>query len=111
MRTVTTEDLNTLTNADLTLVNSLGPEAFENTAIPGAVNIPLESDDFVARVEAEAGGKHKPIVVYSASEQCDSSERAARKLEGVGFTSVYRYTGGAVAWRQEADEAPLAKHC
>jgi rhodanese-related sulfurtransferase len=113
MKTITTDDLKALKdqNRDLTLVNTLASEAFEKTKIPGAVNVPLESDDFAARVEKEAGSKNKPVVVYCASQQCDSSEKAARKLESAGFTAVSRYTGGAAAWRQEAAEAPSGQCC
>jgi rhodanese-related sulfurtransferase len=113
MKTISTEDLKARKgqNGDLTLVNTLAADAFEKTALPGAVNVPLESDDFAARVEKEAGGKNKPVVVYCASEQCNSSEKAARKLEAAGFTDVFRYTGGAAAWQQESEEAPSGQCC
>jgi len=52
----------------------------------------------------ESSGRHKPVVVYCASEQCNSSEKAAKKLEDAGFTAVSRYTGGAAAWQKEAGE-------
>lgn len=112
MKTITTEDLKALKdqNKNVTLVNTLAAESFQKTMIPGAINVPLDSNDFAARMEHEAGGKNKPIVVYCASQQCDSSEKAARKLESVGFTAVSRYTGGAAAWQQEAEEVP-ASHC
>lgn len=104
MKTVTTSELKALKaqNGDLTLVNTLSAEAFEKTKIPGSVNIPLESGDFAARVEQAAGGKAKPIVVYCASGACNSSEKAAQKLEAAGFTAVSRYTDGAAAWQKEA---------
>lgn len=113
MKTISTEDLKArkAQNRDLTLVNTLAADAFEKTAIPGAINVPLESDNFAARVEIEAGGKNKPVVVYCASEQCDSSEKAARKLESAGFTDVFRYTGGAAAWRQETEEVTSGQCC
>lgn len=112
MKTITTEDLKALKdqNKNVTLVNTLAAESFQKTMIPGAINVPLDSNDFAARMEHEAGGKNKPIVVYCASQQRDSSEKAARKLESVGFTAVSRYTGGAAAWQQEAEEVP-ASHC
>ena len=102
MKTITTEDLKTLKgrHGHLALVNTLAVDAFEKTKIPGAINVPLDSDDFAARVEKEAGGKTKPVVVYCASSQCNSSEKAARKLESAGFTTVSRYTGGAAAWQE-----------
>ena len=113
MKTITTEDLKALKgqNGDLTLVNTLAADAFQKTKIPGAINVPLESDDFAARVEKEAGGKDKPVVVYCASEQCNSSEKAARKLESAGFTAVSSYTGGAAAWQQETEDVPSGQCC
>ena len=106
MKTITTDGLKALQdqNGDLTLVNTLAAEAFEKTKIPGAINVPLESIDFADRVRHAAGGKNKPVVVYCASRQCDSSEKAAQKLEAAGFTAVSRYTDGAAAWQKEAGE-------
>ena len=106
MRTITTDELKVLRdkNGGLTLVNTLGAESFEKTRIPGSVNIPLDSSDFASRVEQEAGGKDKPVVVYCASSHCNSSEKAAKKLEEAGFTAVSRYTGGAAAWQEDAAE-------
>ena len=65
MKTITTDQLKGLRekNGGLTLVNTLEADSFEKTRIPGAVNVPLNSSDFMTRVEQEAGGKHKPIVV------------------------------------------------
>ena len=113
MKTITTEDLKALKdrNGDLTLVNTLAFDAFQKTKIPGAINVPLESNDFTARVEKAAGGKNKPVVVYCASSQCNSSEKAARKLESAGFTDVSRYTGGAAAWHEEADTVASGQCC
>ena len=54
--------------------------------------------------------KSEPVVVYCASQQCNSSEKAAKKLEAAGFTAVSRYTDGAAAWQKEACEVP-AGHC
>jgi rhodanese-related sulfurtransferase len=113
MRTITTDELKALRdkNGKLTLVNTLAAEFFEKTRIPGAINVPLDNSDFVARVEQQAGGKDKPVVVYCASQQCNSSEKAAKKLEEAGFTKVSRYTGGAAAWNKEAEEVQAGQCC
>lgn len=105
MRTMTTDELQALkgNKKNFTLVNTLSAAAFEKSKIPGAVNIPLESSDFATRVEQQAGGKANPVVVYCASQACNSSEKAAKKLEAAGFTDVSRYTGGAAAWQEEAE--------
>jgi hypothetical protein len=59
MKTITTGELKAQCGkpGGPTLVNTLGAEAFEKTKIPGAVNVPLESGDFAARVEQEAGAR------------------------------------------------------
>lgn len=113
MRTITTEELKALQekNADITLVNTLKRDAFEKTRIPNAVNVPLESEDFVACVENEAGGKTSQVVVYCTNSKCDASEVAAKKLEEAGFTDVARYTGGAEAWQGEACATSTSKSC
>jgi rhodanese-related sulfurtransferase len=76
MKTITTDGLKALQgqNGGLTLVNTLSAEAFRKTTIPGAVNVPLSDRDFAAHVERIAGGKDKPVIVYCASQECDSSE-------------------------------------
>lgn len=106
MKTITTEELINLQDNDeiFTLVNTLAANEFQKTKIPGAINVPQESEDFVTRVEEYAGGKDQPIVVYCASRQCNSSEQAAQKLEEAGFTDVARYTDGAAAWQKEVGE-------
>lgn len=83
------------------LINTLSEEHFENTQIPGSINIPLESDDFVSRVEQTIGGKEQAVIVYCASHDCPSSKHAAEKLEQAGFTQVYDFEGGAQEWLQE----------
>jgi rhodanese-related sulfurtransferase len=113
MKTITASELKELLdkNGDVALVNTLGTESFEKTRIPGAVNIPLSDNDFAARVEQEAGGKDKPVVVYCASQQCDSSEKAAKKLEEAGFTAVTDFAGGFAAWQEEAGELAECHSC
>jgi rhodanese-related sulfurtransferase len=113
MKTVDANGLKTLLdgNEDVLLVNTLKAESFEKTRIPGAVNIPLENEDFVARVEQQAGGKDKPVVVYCASQECNSSEKAAEKLENAGFTAVTDFAGGFKAWRENSEAVSACHSC
>jgi len=110
MQTISTEELKTLREQDsnLTLINTLPEEHFAQTQIPGSQNIPLESDDFVEQVEKAAGGKDQKVVVYCASTECDSSPKAARKLEEAGFTDVVDYEGGAKAWQESGEKLQAA---
>jgi rhodanese-related sulfurtransferase len=113
MKTIEANELKALLdgNEDVLLINTLNAESFEKTRIPGAVNIPVEDEDFVARVEEQAGGKDKPIVVYCASQQCNSSEKAAEKLENAGFTAVTDFAGGFKAWQEEAAKVAECHSC
>ncbi|WP_425395863.1 rhodanese-like domain-containing protein [Aeoliella sp.] len=82
------------------LVNTLDEAHFDKTNIEGAVNIPQQDDDFVERVEKQAGGKDQPVVVYCANTECSSSTQAAEKLEKAGFTNVYDFESGAEGWKE-----------
>ncbi|REK18771.1 MAG: rhodanese-like domain-containing protein [Planctomycetota bacterium] len=86
-----------------TVINTLAPENFAQTRIPDSINIPQDQDDFAERVKEAAGGLEKPVVVYCASEQCQSSAKAAEKLDEAGFTEVYDFEGGAKAWREAGE--------
>ncbi|QDV72910.1 rhodanese-like domain-containing protein [Botrimarina mediterranea] len=88
------------TNQDFLLVNTLPSKHFDSTKIEGAVNIPQDQSDFAQRVEEEASGKSQQVVVYCASSSCDSSEKAAKKLEDAGFTQVIDFTDGAKGWQE-----------
>ncbi len=105
MRPITIEQLKTAQSnqSNFLLVNTLDPEQFEKTKIADSVNIPQSQENFTERVAEVASSKEKPVVVYCASKQCDSSTQAAQKLDKAGFKDVYDFEGGAKAW-QEAGE-------
>lgn len=86
---------------DLTMINTLPQENFEQTKIPGSINVPQTSDDFVDRVSAAVmNNKQAEVVVYCASDQCNSSEHAAKKLDQAGFKNVYDFEGGYQDWKK-----------
>ena len=110
MKTITTKELQELqsTEDDLPIINTLPRDAFEKTRIPGAINIPQDEPEFSDRVARAVGAKIDKLVVYCANQQCDSSEKATKKLEEAGFTSVLTYKGGAEAWKKEARTSAAA---
>lgn len=85
---------------DVTIIDTLPPGQFEQTRIEGAINIPEQQDDFASQVESQVGDKHKPVVVYCASAECNSSLYAAEKLDAAGFEQVYEFTDGAQGWKK-----------
>jgi rhodanese-related sulfurtransferase len=107
MKTLTVDQLKSKQDqdGDLKVINTLSPELFEKTHIPDSINIPLDNPEFAIEVEKIAD-KDEPVVVYCASQQCDSSGTAARKLEQAGFSQVFVFEGGAKAWEEAG--LPLA---
>jgi len=91
-------------NGDFLLINTLDEEHFENTRIPGAINIPQSQPDFVDRVRSQADSPDQKIVTYCASSQCNSSTQAAEKLEAAGFTNVYDFEAGAQGWQAAGEK-------
>lgn len=79
-------------------VNVLDTAAYEKSHIPGTVNIPVSSDDFINEVQLKAGGKDRRVVVYCASSDCQASPEAAKKLEAAGFTNVIDFENGLAGW-------------
>lgn len=108
MTPITAEQLRSMQdrNEDLVLINTLSPGSFEQMKIAGAINVPQDHDDFVDRVESLAGGRDKTVVVYCASAECQSSAKAAEKLEKAGFEKVFDFEGGYEAWEQHEQNAP-----
>lgn len=108
MQTITREQLEKKQNSikDLTLINTLPADKFKETKISNSINVPQQNDDFVDRVSAAVmNDKKAEIVVYCANKECDSSTRAARKLEQAGFKNVYDYEGGYKDWQQSHQNA------
>jgi rhodanese-related sulfurtransferase len=65
-----------------------------------SVNLPESADDFAARVLEKAGSRERTIVLYCASESCDSSSKAAQKLLDASFEDVRVFEAGAEGWRE-----------
>ena len=102
MKTITANELKRMLHDDVLLVNTLSEDNFERTRIEGAINIPQDSPDFVRRVEDAAGGR--AVVVYCANQQCDSSTKAAQKLEAAGFANAYDFAPGAKGWEEAGEK-------
>jgi len=110
MNSLTAEQLKQMKDRDedIVLINTLAEEHFQKTRIPGSINIPQSNDDFVERVEQVVGGKDRKVVVYCASEECESSPTAAKKLDEAGFSNVLDFEAGAEGWKQAGQELAVA---
>ncbi|MGH7573052.1 MAG: rhodanese-like domain-containing protein [Gemmatimonadota bacterium] len=96
--TITRDELKTALDEgrDLTIVESLAPQSYEQAHLPGAINVPREQvRELAPRLLPD---KDAEIVVYCANTECQSSIQTAQALEGLGYTDVKDYEAGKADW-------------
>ncbi|MFV8342227.1 thioredoxin domain-containing protein [Flavobacterium sp. XS2P39] len=81
------------------------PEEFASGHIDNAKNVNWLSADFV--VNTEKLDKSKPVFVYCKSG--GRSQKAAEKLNELGFTTVYQLDGGILKWDAAGLSQPSKK--
>ena len=86
-----------LDNNEVTLIDVLSEESYNESHIKGAVNIPLKR---IASKAKERFDKDEPLVVYCSDKDCTASPSAAKKLTDIGFTNVYDFEGGKKEWQE-----------
>lgn len=80
----------------LMLVDALPESVYRKHHLPGAINIPSEEiNDRAAELLPDKGA---PIAVYCANAPCKRSQRAAERLDAMGYTDVYDYHEGKADW-------------
>lgn len=84
---------------DLTVIETLPEEYFDESHLPGAKNIPLD-DQFEEQVQMIAPDLHKPVLVYSLDAKSKTSHKAASRLERIGYDNVYDFVGGKIEWQE-----------
>ncbi|MGH3082354.1 MAG: rhodanese-like domain-containing protein [Gaiellaceae bacterium] len=80
----------------LVLVDALAPMSFAHSHLPGAINLPPEWVD--DRGPARIPDRNAEIVVYCASETCDSSVQVGERLFELGYPNVLHYVEGKKGW-------------
>jgi len=81
------------------LVDTLPAEAYQRAHIPGAINI--VSDDIETEAPRRLTDWDRPVVVYCTNEGCKRSEKAAARLERLGYRDVRDYVEGRRGWEDE----------
>jgi rhodanese-related sulfurtransferase len=94
--------------ADFVLVDTLPGSVYRRHHIPGAINI--VSDDIEVEAPERLPDRDRTVVVYCTSERCRRSEKAAARLERLGYRDVRDYVEGRRDWEDagyavDADEA------
>lgn len=77
------------------LVDVRTPSEFSAGAISGAVNIDVNNTS-VFEKEIQKLDKSKPVYIYCRSGA--RSQKAAKKMAEMGFTSIIDLQGGYMAW-------------
>lgn len=84
----------------LVLIDVRTPEEFANGKIEGAINIDVQSPDFVEQLNVL--DKDMEYGVYCARGR--RSAIAADQMKKLGFTKIYDLEGGYNAWIKEEDK-------
>lgn len=83
----------------LGIVDVSNPGVCELEHIQGAICVPMNHlEEVRSRFELT-----RPLVVYCADNQCNSSLYAAEELQKMGFREVYELGGGLAAWRGKSE--------
>ena len=83
---------------DFVLIETLPEQDFASCHLPCAINIPLDDERFVDRLREAVPEPEYDIVVYCSDPSSAISREAARRIEQLGYVSVYRYEDGKKGW-------------
>ena len=80
------------------VVDSRNPEEYQETHIPGAINIPeKEMDSFLGLLPAD---RSTQIIFYCNGVKCGKSKKAAAKSMKIGYSNVWVYSEGMPVWEE-----------
>lgn len=89
---------------DFVLIETLPETEFAERHLPCAINIPLEDERFADRLREAVPEPEYDIVVYCMNVDSEVSQQAARRIEDLGYVSVYQYRDGKEGWFCNAAE-------
>lgn len=98
IRTITAYELKNKMSRDrnLTVINALDRETYNDCHIIGTINIPLDE----LKNKVKDWDRNKEIITYCASEDCPVSREAYEVLVSMGFKNVSAYEGGMREWKK-----------
>jgi rhodanese-related sulfurtransferase len=82
----------------ITLVETLGPQHFEQGHLPGAIHIGM--DEVTERAAESLPDRDALIVTYCSNTACQNSAAVAAKLTKLGYRNVRRYEEGKQDWTE-----------
>jgi rhodanese-related sulfurtransferase len=82
------------------IIEALSEESFRKFHLPGAINVPVDDSRFEEKMAQAVPDKTTPVIVYCFDEECNASPRAAKRLEQLGYETVYDYEAGKMDWKE-----------
>ena len=78
------------------IVEALPASYYEDAHLPGALNLPHDSDD--ATIAEVLPVRSAPVVVYCSNLACPNSTVLSRRLAQLGYADVREYEAGKEDW-------------
>jgi TolB-like protein/class 3 adenylate cyclase/rhodanese-related sulfurtransferase len=97
------ERAKTLNDGGAVFIDSRGKSAYERGHIPGAIHLPLHE---VQNNLTDLVGQDAQVVFYCDNPNCHLAAHASARALTQGFTRVYYFAGGILAW--ENAKHPIA---
>ena len=88
------------------LIDARYERDFAYGSVPGAINIPVNSDDQPIRALKRQYPNDHPIVVFCQSENCSFEDDIAQRLYTMGFDNIYTIHSGYVGWQKYQQTRP-----
>ncbi len=83
---------------DFALVEVLDEEVFRKKHLPGALNVPVNEENFAERIRTVVPDTSREVVLYCWDSECPLAGKAARIMEAEGYGNVKRYPEGKKDW-------------
>jgi rhodanese-related sulfurtransferase len=82
--------------AAITIVEALPAPYYDDAHLPGAVNLPHDSDE--ATIASVLPDHDRTVVVYCSNLACQNSTMLSRRLVQLGYSDVREYEAGKQDW-------------
>ena len=82
--------------ANAIVVEALPAQYYDDAHLPGARNLPHDSDD--ATIAAVLPDRGTTVVVYCSNVACQNSTILSRRLAELGYADVRKYEAGKEDW-------------
>ena len=80
------------------VIDARNPVEFDVIQVKGAINVPATKMKRKDLLEVRAADGSQPIVFYCNGVTCTKSYKGCEKARSFGFTNIFVYDAGVMAW-------------